>query len=172
TSFHFAHPRCTSRIISPPPRSGSVASKSSCFPYKTPIPVGPSILCPLNARKSASRLCTSMGMCGAAWAASTTQMAPTSCALFASAFVLAGGLFPQLVDRPMDVRVVARIEVRRRVDDLLRLLGCRSAVQVDESLVPDRALQDREVRLDGRHVQQDLRGFRHVVPPCHDRLNT
>ena len=92
--------------------------------------------------------------------------------LLARAFVLAGGLLSELVDRPMDVRVVARIEVRRRVDDLLRLLGCRRAVEVDESLVPDRTLQDREVRLDGRHVQQDLRGFCHAVPPCHDRLNT
>src|SRR5438876_4113832 len=59
TSFHFAHPRWTSRIISPPPSNGSVASSKSGFPYRTPIPVGPSILCPLNARKSASKLWTS-----------------------------------------------------------------------------------------------------------------
>src|SRR6266571_1124649 len=242
TSFHFAHPRCTSRIISPPPSSGSVASNNSCFPYRMPIPVGPSILWPLKARKSASRLWTSIGMCGAAWAASTTQIAPTSWARFAisltglivpstlghkvgvmlhdgpddlvpflnlpleavavrhdvnrfrrglrerdlhrrlrldeggdllaRAFVLSRRFFPELVDRAVDVRVVPRVEIRRGVDDLLRFLGSGGAVEIDESFVPNRPLKDREVRLDGGHVQQDLRGLRHAVLPCHDRLNT
>src|SRR6059036_546713 len=260
TSFHFAHPRWTSRIISPPPSNGSVASSRSCFPYRMPIPVGPSILCPLNARKSASRLWTSIGMCGAAWAASTTQIAPTSWARFAisltglmvpstlehkvtvtifvlfhfqrpvvvdvdvlqdgalvvfdevprdvvgvvlhhgpddlvpfldlaleavavcddvdrfrrglregdlhrrfrldeggdllaRALVLSRGLFPELVDCPVDVCVVPRIEIRRGVDHLLRFLGSGRTVEIDESLVPDGPLEDREVRLDGGHVQ-------------------
>ena len=42
------------------------------------MPVGPHILWPVNATKSAPRACTSSGMCGAACEASTTTRAPTS----------------------------------------------------------------------------------------------
>ena len=92
--------------------------------------------------------------------------------LLAGALVLSRGLFPELVDRAVDVRVVPRVEIRRGIDDLLRLLRSGRAVEIDEALVPDGPLEDRKVRLDGRHVQQDLCGLRHAVPPCHDRLNT
>src|SRR5439155_801709 len=71
-----------------------------------PLPVGPSILCPLNARKSTSRSCTSIDMWGAAWAASTTQTAPTSWALFAISFT---GL---IVPRTFEQRATVTIFVR------------------------------------------------------------
>ena len=40
---------CTSRIISPPPSIGSIFSRVPSGPHSTPIPVGPSILCPEKA---------------------------------------------------------------------------------------------------------------------------
>ncbi len=57
--------------------------------------------------------------------------------LFARPFVLAGGLLSQFINGPMDVRVVSRVEIRRRVDDLLWLLRGRGAVEVDEPAVMD-----------------------------------
>ena len=39
----------TSRIISPPPKNGGIASRCSRFAHSTPVPVGPSILCPVSA---------------------------------------------------------------------------------------------------------------------------
>src|SRR5438876_1050711 len=147
TSFHEARPRWTSRIISPPPRRGSVASSASGLPYKTPMPVGPSILCPLNARKSTSRSCTSIDTWCAAWAGFRSRFGEHDLVRglgsderrdpFARPFVLAGGLFSQFINGPMHVRVVARVEIRRRVDDLLGLLRGRGAVEVDEPAVMD-----------------------------------
>src|SRR2546421_1663536 len=43
-----------------------------------PTLVGPHILCAEKARKSHPSACTSIGWCGAAWAASTTMIAPRS----------------------------------------------------------------------------------------------
>ena len=54
----------TSFIIAPPPWNGSISSRISCLPYKTPMPVGPSILCPEKARKSISKSLTSTGRWG------------------------------------------------------------------------------------------------------------
>ncbi len=42
------------------------------------MPVGPHILWPVKATKSAPSACTSSGMCGAAWEASISTSAPTS----------------------------------------------------------------------------------------------
>src|SRR6267143_6790773 len=53
--------------------------------------------------------------------------------LFARPFVFAGRFLAEFVDRPMDVRVVAREEIRRRVNDLLGLLRGRGAVEVHEA---------------------------------------
>ena len=44
------------------------------------MPVGPHSLWAVKPTKSAPRACTSTGMCGAAWAASTTTIAPWACA--------------------------------------------------------------------------------------------
>ena len=52
----------TRRIMLPPPRKGGIASSNSRRPYKMPTPEGPSILCPLKARKSTSSACTSVAM--------------------------------------------------------------------------------------------------------------
>ncbi len=75
----------TVSIISPPPRNGGSSSSSSRRPQSTPIPVGPHILCPVNAKKSAPSAATSTGICGTAWEPSTTTSAPTSCARAATA---------------------------------------------------------------------------------------
>src|SRR5437764_735968 len=67
----------TSSIISPPPRNGGSASSSEYGAHSTPIPVGPSILCPVNATASTPRACTSIPMCGTDCEASRTTAAPT-----------------------------------------------------------------------------------------------
>ncbi len=48
------------------------------------MPLGPHILWPETATKSAPSACTSSRRCGAAWAASQTKIAPRSCAHCAS----------------------------------------------------------------------------------------
>ena len=68
----------TSRIISPPPRNGGIASSSSARAHNTPMPVGPHILWPVKPRKSAPSACTSVGRWGTYWAASTSTSAPAS----------------------------------------------------------------------------------------------
>ena len=42
----------TLEIISPPPRKGPIASRIAGVPTRQPMPVGPSILWPVNAKKS------------------------------------------------------------------------------------------------------------------------
>ena len=74
----------TSRIISPPPRNGGMASRSSSVPHSTPMPVGPHILWPVKATKSAPRPATSVARWGTYWQASTTAMAPAAWAAAAS----------------------------------------------------------------------------------------
>src|SRR5829696_7957783 len=83
-SFQVECSRWTSRIISPPPRNGSMASRISGRPHSTPTPVGPSILCPLHAKKSQSKEATSTGMWGALCAPSTNISASSLCASSAS----------------------------------------------------------------------------------------
>ena len=68
----------TLRIISPPVRKGGVASRICSVPHSTPMPVGPHILWPVKAAKSAPQARTSVGMWGTYWLASTTAMAPAS----------------------------------------------------------------------------------------------
>ena len=52
TSFGVNPSLRTSRIIPPPPRKGGMPSSRSPAPHSTPMPVGPSILWALKARKS------------------------------------------------------------------------------------------------------------------------
>ena len=60
------------------------------------MPVGPTILCPVNATKSAPSAATSTGSCGTAWEASTTTSAPTS---WARAMIVSSGLtVPSMFD--------------------------------------------------------------------------
>ncbi len=68
----------TSRIISPPPRNGGSSDSSSSRPHSTPIPVGPSILWALKARKSTPSAVTSVGRWGTDWAPSATTTAPAA----------------------------------------------------------------------------------------------
>src|ERR671910_657142 len=84
SSFQVECSRWTSRIISPPPRNGSMASRTSGRPHSTPTPVGPSILCPLHAKKSQPKEATSTVMWGALCAPSTNISASTLCASSAS----------------------------------------------------------------------------------------
>ena len=70
----------TFSIIEPPVRNGGIADNSSRRPYSTPIPLGPSILCPENAAKSTSSAWKSTGWCGTDWQASSTVSAPTALA--------------------------------------------------------------------------------------------
>ena len=72
----------TFSIIDPPVRKGGSSASNSLRPQKIPIPVGPTVLWPENARKSISRAFTSTGICGTDWQASKTTTAPTSCARF------------------------------------------------------------------------------------------
>ena len=58
-SFHLEPESFTSRIISPPPRNGGMASNSSRRPHSAPMPVGPSILWLVKATKSAPSARTS-----------------------------------------------------------------------------------------------------------------
>ena len=69
--------------MSPPLWYGGMSSSRARRPYSAPMPVGPHILCPEQAKKSHPRSCTSTGMWGAACAPSTTQTAPMACALAA-----------------------------------------------------------------------------------------
>ncbi len=101
----------TSEIISPPPSSGLISSSRSARPHRQPIPVGPSILWPLQARKSAPRAVTSTGRWGTAWAPSTTTTAPTAWAAAASSAT--GGIVPVT----LDMALTARIRVRSSTTD-------------------------------------------------------
>ena len=64
-----------------------------------------------------------------------------------------GGEHRELVHAPVDVGVVALVDVALGVDHRLRLLGAGRAVEVDEGLAVDRDLQHRELAADGLHVQ-------------------
>ena len=63
--------------MEPPEMKGGMSASTSGRPHSSPMPVGPSILCPLQATRSAPSDQTSMGMCGTDWQASTTNSAPT-----------------------------------------------------------------------------------------------
>ena len=60
-SAHVASLKETSLIMPPPKVEGTSFRSNSFFPYNTPIPVGPHILCPEKARKSQSNSCTLIG---------------------------------------------------------------------------------------------------------------
>mmetsp|Transcript_44379 Transcript_44379/g.106626 ORF Transcript_44379/g.106626 Transcript_44379/m.106626 type:complete len:201 (+) Transcript_44379:548-1150(+) len=57
-----------------------MASRSASLPHRKPMPVGPHILCPDAATKSTPSSCTSTGMCGRLWQASSSTSASTACA--------------------------------------------------------------------------------------------
>src|SRR3990170_1126950 len=84
SSFQVVFPTVTFRIISPPKLKGDILSSSSARPHRTPTPVGPQTLCEEKARKSQPSTWTSIRRCGAPCAASTTMIAPCSCAQAAS----------------------------------------------------------------------------------------
>ena len=73
----------TFEIISPPPRKGPMASRISGLPTRQPMPVGPSILWPVKAKKSQPIDDTSTGMWGTLCEPSTRQSAPRSWASWA-----------------------------------------------------------------------------------------
>ena len=60
----------TTSIIEPPVMNGGIAASNSVRPQRQPIPNGPSILWPLQVRKSTPRVDTSILMCGTLWQAS------------------------------------------------------------------------------------------------------
>ena len=59
-----------------PVLTGGIPSSRLPRAHSTPMPVGPSILCPLKATKSAPSACTSVGACGTLCAASTSKGQP------------------------------------------------------------------------------------------------
>ena len=79
-SFQLVFSTVTLRIMWPPSSNGDMASSSSARPQSAPIPVGPQSLWAVKPTKSAPSAWTSTGVCGAAWAASTTTRAPLACA--------------------------------------------------------------------------------------------
>ena len=86
----------TISIMDPPVRNGGMELSRSDLPQRIPIPVGPSILCPLHAAKSAPRSATFTGMCGTDWQRSTMPRAPTACAI--SMISLTGLMVPKRFD--------------------------------------------------------------------------
>ena len=83
-------------IMEPPVWYGGSTSRSSCLPYSTPMPVGPSILWPENTAKSTSSCLTSRDRCGADWHASSTTRAPARRAMATSS--LTGLMVPSTLD--------------------------------------------------------------------------
>mmetsp|Transcript_5373 Transcript_5373/g.16351 ORF Transcript_5373/g.16351 Transcript_5373/m.16351 type:complete len:204 (+) Transcript_5373:1104-1715(+) len=59
---------------------GDISSSTSIDPHRKPMPVGPHILCPEATSQSAPSACTSTGMCGTLWHASSSTRAPTALA--------------------------------------------------------------------------------------------
>ena len=49
SSFHVVSWKSTDAIMSPPVKNGCICSSSSSRPCSTPMPVGPSALCPVHA---------------------------------------------------------------------------------------------------------------------------
>ena len=94
----------------PPPRNGGIASSSSRRPHSTPIPVGPSILWALKARKSQPSRPTSVGRWGTDWAPSASTSAPARWA--ASAMRAKGVIVPSTFD--MVVQATSFTPSRRR----------------------------------------------------------
>mmetsp|Transcript_13662 Transcript_13662/g.57086 ORF Transcript_13662/g.57086 Transcript_13662/m.57086 type:complete len:205 (+) Transcript_13662:589-1203(+) len=75
---------------------GDMVSSTSILPHRKPMPVGPHILCPLATIQSAPRACTSTGMWGTLWHASSSTFAPTP---RAAAMTLSTGLtHPSVLD--------------------------------------------------------------------------
>ncbi len=95
-SFQVAESSWTTRIISPPPLTGSIRSSSSGFATRNPTPVGPYALWAENARKSTPSAWKSTGMCGTDCAPSTTITAPTRWA--AAAISAIGLIVPSTLD--------------------------------------------------------------------------
>ena len=73
-----------------------MASRSASRPQSTPMPIGPSILWPVKATKSASMAWTSVARWGTYWLASTSTSAPAACA--ASASWRTGLMVPSTLD--------------------------------------------------------------------------
>ncbi len=65
--------------------------------------------------------------------------------LLAAALEQVGGPRRQRVRGPVDVRVVAAVEVARRVDDALRLVGGGGVVEPDQPVAVDALVQGREI---------------------------
>ena len=102
----------TLRIISPPVRNGGVASRTSVVPQSTPMPVGPHILWPVKATKSAPQACTSVARWGTYCEASTTAMAPASWAARTSRST--GSSVPSTFDMAAKVTILAPSTSRSR----------------------------------------------------------
>src|SRR6202521_2699070 len=109
-------------IMPPPVKNGGIESSSACWPHRMPTPVGPSILCDENAMKSAPQSCTSTGMRGTAWHASTTLTAPAA---------RAGGKSLRRVDRAQ------RIADGREREDLGAVEQRVEVGQIKQSVVGD-----------------------------------
>ena len=90
--------RNTSPIISPPPCHGRISSNRFERPHKTPMPVGPHILWPLNATKSTPSFWTSSGLCGALWHASRRIMASGATCRTFSTTCCTGATQPNTLD--------------------------------------------------------------------------
>ena len=102
--------RRTSRIMPPPPRNGGISSSRSRRAHSTPMPVGPSILWALKARKSQPSAPTSVGRWGTDWAPSASTRAPARWA--ASAMRAKGVMVPSTFD--MVVQATSFTPSRRR----------------------------------------------------------
>ena len=72
---------------------------------------------------------------------------------FARGLVGVGGFDAQGVDATMNVGVGVGVEVDERVDDLLRLLGGRGVVEIDQPPAIDLPLQDGEVGADTLDIE-------------------
>ncbi|KIT73623.1 hypothetical protein QP62_00175, partial [Staphylococcus aureus] len=72
---------------------------------------------------------------------------------FAAALEQVGGTRRERVRGPVDVRVVAAVELARRVDDALRLVGRRRVVEPDQRVAVHALVERREVAAHALHVE-------------------
>ena len=79
------------------------------------MPVGPTTLWPVKASRSAPLATTSTGSCGAAWDASTTTIAPTSCAR--RAISATGLIVPSMFDTQVSETTLVRSVIRSSMFD-------------------------------------------------------
>ena len=98
-----------------------MASSISSRPQSTPTPVGPHILWPQKAMRSAPSSATSVGRWGTYWQASTHTMAPAACA--ASAMRRTGLIVPSTLDMALKLNELGAVDAAVEVVEVEQAVG-------------------------------------------------